>query len=47
MKTTTKPIWNYTNLASLATSGIYTQADLDKLRDYIMFPAEETKRIKN
>ena len=27
--------------ASLATSGIYTQAVLDKLRDHIMFPAEK------
>ena len=41
MKPTTKPTWKYTNPASLATSGIYTQADLDKLRDHIMFPTEK------
>ena len=41
MKPTTKPTWKYTNPASLATSGIYTQSDLDKLRDHIMFPAEK------
>ena len=34
-----KQTWKYTNSASLATSGIYTQADLDKLRHHIMFPA--------
>ena len=41
MKPTSKPSWKYTNPASLATSGIYTQPDLDKLRDQIMFPAEK------
>ena len=40
MKPTSKPTWKYTNPASFATSGIYTQSDLDKLRDHIMFPAE-------
>jgi hypothetical protein len=28
--------------SSLATSGIYTQNDLDALRDHVMFPAEKT-----
>ena len=41
MKPTTNPTWKYTNPASLATSGIYTQADLNMLRDHIMFPAEK------
>ena len=41
MKPTTKPTWKYTNPASLATSEIFTQADLGKLRDHIMFPAEK------
>ena len=41
MKPTAKPTWKYTNPASLATSRIYTQADLDKLRDHIMFHAEK------
>lgn len=33
--------WKYTNPATLATSGIYSQSDLEKLRDHIMFPAEK------
>ena len=41
MKPTTKPSRKYINPASLATSGIYTQADLDKLRDHIIIPAEK------
>ena len=41
MKPTTKTTWKCTNPASPATSGIYTQADLDKLRDHIMFCAEK------
>ena len=36
-----KATWKYTNPSSLATSGIYSQSDLDKLRDHIMFPAEK------
>jgi hypothetical protein len=34
--------WQYSAPSSLATSGIYTQEDLDTLRDHVMFPAEET-----
>ena len=41
MKPLTKPIWRYTNPAHLATSGIYSQSDLNKLRYHIMFPAEK------
>lgn len=41
IKPMTKPTWKYTNPASLATSGIYTQEDLEKLRDHIMFPVEK------
>lgn len=41
----TKPIsqlnWNYLTPTSLATSGIYTQSELQQLRDHIMFPAEK------
>lgn len=33
--------WTYFTLGSLATSGIHTQQDIDKLRDHIMFPAEK------
>ena len=41
IKPLTKAIWKYTNPSSLATSGIYSQSDLDKLRDHIIFPAEK------
>lgn len=40
MKPLTKPTWKYISPGALATSGIYTQAELDQLRDHIMFPAE-------
>ncbi|EZA60625.1 hypothetical protein X777_14435 [Ooceraea biroi] len=40
MKPLTKPTWKYINPGSLATSGIYTEQDLETLRDHIMFPAE-------
>lgn len=40
LKPMTRPEWKYTSPGSLATSGIYSQADLDDLRDYVMFPAE-------
>lgn len=40
MKPLTKPTWKYVSPGALATSGIYTQNDLDELRDHIMFPAE-------
>ena len=38
-KRLTKAILKYTNPSSSGTSGIYSQSDLDKLRDHIMFPA--------
>jgi hypothetical protein len=40
MKPMTQPTWKYTSPSSLATSGIYTDEDLSKLREHIMFPAE-------
>ena len=40
VKPLTKATWKYTYPSSLATSGIYSQSDLDKLRYHIMFPAE-------
>lgn len=33
--------WTYTNPAELATSGIYSAQELEKLRDHIMFPVEK------
>ena len=41
IKPLTKVTWKYQNPSSLATSGIYSQSDLDRLRDHIMFPAEK------
>ncbi|KYN19400.1 hypothetical protein ALC57_08270 [Trachymyrmex cornetzi] len=41
MKPMTKPTWHYTNPGSLAASGIYSDTDLENLRDHIMFPAEK------
>ena len=40
MKPSTKPTWKYISPGALATSGIYSQSDLDDLKDHIMFPAE-------
>ncbi|KYN50093.1 hypothetical protein ALC62_00121 [Cyphomyrmex costatus] len=34
------PVWQYTSSSSLATSGIYSTEDLDRLRAHIMFPVE-------
>ena len=41
VKPLTNATWKYTNPSSLAASGIYSQSDLDKLRDHVMFPAEK------
>lgn len=37
----TQPKWHYINAGELATSGIYSQDDLDKLRNHLMFPIEK------
>lgn len=36
-----KSTWKYVSPASLATSGIYSDEDIDRLRDHIMFPMEK------
>lgn len=36
----THPSWKYVSPSALATSGIYTSEDLDRLRTHIMFPVE-------
>jgi len=41
LKPMTTLSWNYATPGPLAISGIYSQKDLDKLRDHIMFPAEK------
>ena len=35
-----QPTWEYKSIGNLASSGIYSQEDLDKLRDDVMFPAD-------
>jgi len=42
IKPLTKLSWKYLSPKSLVSSGIYSQGDLDELRDYIMFPAEKS-----
>ncbi|XP_067204509.1 uncharacterized protein [Linepithema humile] len=41
----TKPTWKYVSPTSLATSGIYTSNDLDRLRNHIMFPVEKPSML--
>lgn len=41
----TEPSWKYVSPDSLATSGIYTSEDLDRLRDHIMFPVEKPSML--
>lgn len=36
-----KPTWKYISPGNLASSGIYSETDIEKLRDRIMFPAEK------
>lgn len=43
----TRPTWKYTDAEHLATSGIYSSTDLDRLREHIMFPVERTALINN
>ena len=38
----TQPTLEYVNLASLATSGIFTKEDLEEPRERIMFPFKRT-----
>ncbi|KMQ82786.1 hypothetical protein RF55_21878 [Lasius niger] len=47
MKPLTKSTWKYSSPGSLATSGIYTENDLEELRDHIMFPAERPAVLNN
>lgn len=43
----TQPKWQYTSSSSLATSGIYSAEDLDRLRTHIMFPVEKPSMLNN
>jgi len=41
----TRPAWKYVSPSGLATSGIYSIEDLDRLRDHIMFPVEKPQML--
>lgn len=41
LKPMSKPTWKYVTPGDLASSGIYSASDIEKLRDRIMFPAEK------
>ena len=38
----TTPTWEYVSPAELATNGIYTEQELDQIRERIMFPVERS-----
>ena len=40
IKPMTAPTWEYVNPSELATNGIYTEQELDQIRERIMFPVE-------
>lgn len=42
----TRPTWKYVSPSYLATSGIYTSEDLDRLRNHIMFPVEKPQMLE-
>jgi len=42
LKPLTALTWQYKTPRSLATSGIYSERDIEKLRNHIMFPAEKS-----
>lgn len=41
----TKPGWKYVSPDTLATSGIYTEEDLTRLKNHIMFPIEKPSML--
>jgi len=41
----TRLAWKYVSPSELATSGIYSGKDLDRLRDHIMFPVEKPQML--
>lgn len=41
----TKPGWKYVSPDTLATSGIYTEEDLARLKNHIMFPVEKPSML--
>lgn len=45
MQPLTKPGWKYVSPDTLATSGIYTEEDLTRLKNHIMFPVEKPSML--
>lgn len=45
IKPLTRPKWKYVSPAALATSGIYSAKDLDRLRNHIIFPIEKPSML--
>ncbi|OXU22733.1 hypothetical protein TSAR_006613 [Trichomalopsis sarcophagae] len=43
----TKSTWEYATPRAIAVSGIYTESDLNSLRDHIMFPLEKSSVLNN
>lgn len=43
----TTPTWGYSPVGNLASSGIYTNEEIEQLRDRIMFPAERPALLNN
>lgn len=41
----TKPEWKYVSPANLATSGIYSAEDLERLQNHLMFPVERPSML--
>ena len=41
----TRPTWKYVTPTALATSGIYSDEDLNRLRNHIMFPVEKPQML--
>lgn len=40
IKPNDKPSWDYKSIGNLATSGIYSQQEIDQLKNEVMFPAD-------
>ena len=47
IKPMTKPTWEYINPAELATNGIYSDKELDQIRERIMFPVEQPAELND
>ena len=47
IKPMTKPTWEYIIPVQLATNGIYTEQELEQLRERIMFPVEKTALLND